>query len=266
MPAPLRNPFPFPNIFFFNLFVFIISIFFSTCYSIDEQGQALLTWKNSLNFSTTTDALQSWNASDRRPCSWFGIHCNMNGQVEKIILKSIDLQGSLPWNFQPLKFLNTLVISSANLTGTIPKEFGDYLNLVLIDVSDNSISGEIPVEICRLTKLQKLSLDANFLKGNIPLDIGNLSSLNHLTLFDNQLNGEIPKSIGKLRNLELFRAGGNQNLKGELPSEIGNCTNLVVLGIAETSISRDPAIVYWDAEKASDHSNLCIFAFRSNSR
>ncbi|KAL3503662.1 hypothetical protein ACH5RR_038111 [Cinchona calisaya] len=238
MPAPLRNPLLSPptNIFFFiTLLLSINYLFLSPCYSIDVQGQALLTWKDSLNKSK--DALQSWDPSDRSPCNWVGIQCNSNGQVVEIILKSVDLQGSLPSNLQSLKFLNTLVLASANLTGTIPKEFGDYLDLTFIDVSDNSISGEIPVEICKLSKLQTLSLHTNFLEGSIPSQVGNLSSLKFLTLYDNQLSGEIPTSIGKLRNLEVFRAGGNQNLKGQLPSEIGNCSNLVMLGIAETSIS-----------------------------
>ncbi|KAL3508331.1 hypothetical protein ACH5RR_027732 [Cinchona calisaya] len=239
MPAPLRNPIlhPPPNIlFFFTLLVSINCLFFfSPCYSIDVQGQALIAWKNSLNNSK--DALQSWDASQQNPCNWFGIQCNSNGQVVKISLKSVNLEGPLPSNFQPLKFLNTLILSSANLTGPIPKEFGDYQELTFIDISDNSISGEIPVEICRLRKLQTLSLNTNFLEGSIPSEVGNLSSLTLLTLFDNQLSGEIPPSIGNLGNLEVFRAGGNQNLKGQLPSEIGNCTNLVVLGIAETGIS-----------------------------
>lgn len=209
--------------------------FFSSSYSIDVQGQALLTWKNGLNSSA--DALNSWNSADPSPCNWFGIHCNSNGDVVRVNLKSIDLQGPLPSNFQPLKSLNALILSSTNLTGSIPREFGDYLELTLIDVSDNSISGEIPVEICRLTKLQTLCLNTNFIEGGIPIDIGNLSSLRNLLLFDNQLIEEIPKSIGKLRNLESFRAGGNQNLKGELPWEIGNCSSLVMLGLAETSIT-----------------------------
>ncbi|KAA8523526.1 hypothetical protein F0562_009949 [Nyssa sinensis] len=235
MPAPLRNPLLSANIFSFTLLLSINFLFFSSCYSIDVQGQALLTWKNSLNSST--DALRSWNYADQSPCNWFGIHCNSNGEVVKISLKSVDLQGPLPSNFQSLKSLNTLILSLTNLTGTIPKEFGEYHELSLIDISDNSISGGIPEEICSLSKLQNLSLYTNFLEGEIPLDIGNLSSLVYLTLYDNQLSGEIPKSIGKLSNLKIFRAGGNQNLKGELPWEIGNCTNLVVLGLAETSIS-----------------------------
>ncbi|KAK4484742.1 hypothetical protein RD792_007335 [Penstemon davidsonii] len=217
------------------LLLSIYSLLFFISYSIDEQGQALLTWKNTLNSST--NLLQSWNSSHKSPCNWVGIYCDSDGHVVKISLKSLNLQGSLPSNFQTLKFLNTLILSSTNLTGTIPKEFGDYLELVSIYISDNAISGEIPLELCNLKKLQFLSLNTNSLKGSIPLDIGNLYNLKELMLFDNQLSGEIPKSIGKLSNLEAFRAGGNQNLKGELPFEIGNCTSLLVLGLAETSIS-----------------------------
>uniref|UniRef100_F6I583 non-specific serine/threonine protein kinase n=1 Tax=Vitis vinifera TaxID=29760 RepID=F6I583_VITVI len=237
MPATLRNLLLSPNIFSFS-FTFLLSInslFFSCCFSIDEQGQALLTWKNGLNSST--DVLRSWNPSDPSPCNWFGVHCNPNGEVVQISLRSVDLQGPLPSNFQSLNSLKSLILPSANLTGTIPKEFGEYRELALIDLSGNSITGEIPEEICRLSKLQSLSLNTNFLEGEIPSNIGNLSSLVYLTLYDNQLSGEIPKSIGELTKLEVFRAGGNQNLKGELPWEIGNCTNLVMIGLAETSIS-----------------------------
>ncbi|OIT00566.1 PREDICTED: probable LRR receptor-like serine/threonine-protein kinase At4g26540 [Nicotiana attenuata] len=234
MPAPSTNPF---LLLFSNIFLFLSfnSLFFSSCYSIDVQSQALVAWKKTLNSSN--DVLKSWNALDKSPCNWFGIHCNSNGQVVSISLKSVNLQGPLPSNFQPLKFLNTLVLSSANLSGPIPKEFGDYLELNLIDISDNSITGTIPQEICRLNKLQILSLSSNYLEGDIPSEIGNLSSLKNLLIYDNQLSGEIPKGIGKLSNLEEFRAGGNQNLKGELPLEIGNCSNLVFLGLAETGIS-----------------------------
>lgn len=236
MPAALRHLLFSQNIFSFTLLLISINfLFFSACDAIDEQGQALLTWKNSLNSST--DALSSWNPADRSPCKWFGIHCNSNGEVVEMSLKAMDLQGSLPSVFQPLKSLKMLIISSCNLTGSIPKEFGDYRELIFIDLSGNSLSGEIPTEICRLRKLESLYLNTNFLEGEIPSDIGNLSSLAYLTLYDNQLSGKIPKSIGALSKLQVFRAGGNQNLKGELPWEIGNCSNLVMLGLAETSIS-----------------------------
>ncbi|KAK4341941.1 hypothetical protein RND71_037757 [Anisodus tanguticus] len=217
------------------LLLLLLFSFLSSCYTFDVQSQTLLAWKKTLNSSN--DVLTTWDDANKSPCYWFGIHCNTKGHVVSISLKSVDLQGPLPSNFQPLKFLNTLVLSSTNLSGPIPKEFGDYLELSLLDISDNSITGTIPQELCRLTKLQILSLSSNFLEGDIPYDIGNLSRLEKILIYDNQISGEIPKGIGKLNNLEQFRAGGNQNLKGELPLDIGNCSNLVFLGLAETSIS-----------------------------
>ncbi|KAI3417061.1 Protein kinase domain-containing protein [Psidium guajava] len=237
MPATLRNLLLFPNIFSFTFtsLLLINCHLFSCCECIDIQGQALLTWKKSLNSSA--DALRSWNPLEPTPCKWLGIRCDLNGEVIEVSLRSVDLQGTLPFNFQSLKSLKSLVLSSTNLTGTIPKEFGEYQELSLIDLSDNSLSGEIPEEICRLRKLRTLSLDANLLEGKIPDAIGNLSSLTYLTLYENQLSSDIPRSIGALSKLEVFRAGGNKNLRGELPLEIGNCTNLVMLGFAETSLS-----------------------------
>uniref|UniRef100_A0A7N0RCF3 non-specific serine/threonine protein kinase n=1 Tax=Kalanchoe fedtschenkoi TaxID=63787 RepID=A0A7N0RCF3_KALFE len=225
MPAILRN---------LLLFLTLNSIFLC-CFSIEDQGRALLEWKKSLNISG--DALKSWSSLDQSPCNWVGVRCNSNGDVVELSLKSMDLQGPLPSNLQALKSLKTLVLSSTNLTGAIPKQLGDYHGLTIIDLSDNSLTGEIPVEICGLSRLETLALNTNLLEGGIPSEIGNLTNLVYLTLYDNQLTSTIPKSVGRMIKLETFRAGGNQNLKGELPWEIGNCSNLVILGLAETSIS-----------------------------
>ncbi|OWM85899.1 LRR receptor-like serine/threonine-protein kinase [Punica granatum] len=222
-----------------NLLLIIISLLLlsTSAHCIDLQGQALLSWKNSLDSSA--EVLSSWKPSDSSPCQWFGIRCGSNGEVVEVSIKEVDLKGSLLSNlyFQQLKSLKSLVLSSTNLTGTVPRELGDYAELRLIDLSDNALSGEIPPEICGLRNLRSLSLNSNSLEGGIPSCIGNLSSLEYLTLYDNQLKGEIPRSIGELRNLQVFRVGGNQNIRGELPDEIGNCSNLILLGLAETSIS-----------------------------
>ncbi|KAE9598567.1 hypothetical protein Lal_00021044 [Lupinus albus] len=236
MPRSLRNLLLYPKILYLTLLLSLNSIFFTCCYSLNEQGQALLAWKNSLN--STQDALASWNTLATSPCNWFGVHCNSQEDVVEIKLKSVNLQGSLPLYSQSLMLsLKILILSSTNITGKIPKDIGEYQELIFIDLSGNSLTGEIPEDICRLRKLQSLSLHTNFLEGNVPSNIGNVSSLVNLTLYDNKLSGEIPKSIGSLRKLQVFRAGGNKNLKGELPWEIGNCTNLITLGLAETSIS-----------------------------
>ncbi|CAN0857892.1 Leucine-rich repeat receptor-like serine/threonine-protein kinase RGI4 [Linum grandiflorum] len=220
----------------------LLFLLFNTCYSIDPQGQSLLTWKQTLlNSSSSAPAaallLSSWNPSHPNPCNWFGIRCNSNYDVVELTLRDVNLQGPLPSNLHSLPNLHSIVLSSTNLTGSIPKHFGSYTKLTLLDLSDNSLSGEIPFEIFMLPNLQTLALNTNLLEGAIPAQIGNLSRLITLTLYDNQLSGEIPRSIGSLTSLQIFRAGGNKNLKGQVPYEIGNCSELVILGLAETSIS-----------------------------
>ncbi|GJN15864.1 hypothetical protein PR202_gb02809 [Eleusine coracana subsp. coracana] len=212
---------------------------FAPCHCVNEQGQALLRWKNSMNATAGGDALASWKASDASPCRWLGVSCDARGDVVSLSIKSVDLGGALPsLDLRPLRSsLKTLVLSGANLTGAIPKQLGDLAELTTLDLSKNQLSGAIPPELCRLGKLQSLALNTNSLRGAIPDAIGNLTSLTHLTLYDNELSGVIPGSIGNLKKLEVLRAGGNQALKGPLPPEIGGCGELTMLGLAETGMS-----------------------------
>ncbi|KAK6153274.1 hypothetical protein DH2020_012913 [Rehmannia glutinosa] len=215
--------------------LFFFFFFFTPVFAVNPQGEALLSWKRSLNGQI--EGLSNWDPSDETPCRWFGIFCNFKNEVVELNLKDIDLLGNVPANFTSLVSLNKLVLSGTNLTGAIPQTLGDLQELRLLDLSDNALSGEIPGSIFHLPRLEKLYLNTNRLEGSIPMDIGNLTGLLELTLYDNQLVGEIPGSIGNLKRLQVIRAGGNKNLQGPLPQEIGNCTNLAMLGLAETSIS-----------------------------
>ncbi|KAJ6776750.1 LEUCINE-RICH REPEAT RECEPTOR-LIKE PROTEIN KINASE FAMILY PROTEIN-RELATED [Salix koriyanagi] len=225
MSATLRNLSLSPNIFSsFTLLLSISSLFLHSCYSsIDEQGQALLAWRDSLN--TSTGVLNSWNP---------------------FRLQSMQM---------PLKSLKSLILSSTNLTGAIPKAFGDYLELTLIDLSDNSLSGEIPEEICRLRELQNLSLHTNFLEGAIPSDyrffraggnknlkgelpqeIGSCANLVVLGLAETSISGSLPSSIGKLKRIQTI-AIYTALLSGAIPEEIGDCSELQNLYLYQNSIS-----------------------------
>ncbi|KAK8576523.1 hypothetical protein V6N13_032444 [Hibiscus sabdariffa] len=61
--------------------------------------------------------------------------------------------------------------------------------------------------------------------------------LEFVDLSGNLLSGEIPSGIGNLKKFEVFRAGGNKNLKGSIPKEIGNCNELQNLYLYQNSIS-----------------------------
>lgn len=201
--------------------------------AVDFQGQTLLSWRQTLNGSELGD----WDSRDDNPCKWIGITCSPEGLVTQIDLQSMELLGTVPSQFGSLKSLQSLVLSETNLSGSIPKEIGDYSGLVLLDLSGNRLTGKIPVEISKLKNLQTLILNSNMLQGIIPPELGNCTGLVNLILYDNQLEGKIPADLGRLRSLELFRAGGNENIEGVLPDELGNCSNLTMLGLAETTIS-----------------------------
>lgn len=216
-------------------FLILVMPYLRSASAVNPQGQALLSWKTSLNGSL--EALSDWNPADETPCWWFGVACNSNNEIVELSLRYVDLLGYVPSNLSSLRSLQKVVLPGTNLTGSIPKEIGSLPELTYLDLSDNALTGAIPSELCGLPKLEQLYLNSNRLEGSIPALIGNLTSLAWLTLYDNQVSGEIPTGIGKLSNLEVVRAGGNKNLGGPLPQEIGNCTKLVMLGLAETSIS-----------------------------
>ena len=70
--------------------------------------------------------------------SWFGITVN-NDNVEKIILKYNNLQGTIPAVLGGLGFLTTLELNSNQLSGSVPSSF-IYLNLLThLDIGYNAL-------------------------------------------------------------------------------------------------------------------------------
>ena len=68
--------------------------------SLNVEGQWLMQWKSSLNYTdnTTVDPTKSWKASASTPCKWTGIICT-NGSVTSINLHNyMALNGTVPQN------------------------------------------------------------------------------------------------------------------------------------------------------------------------
>lgn len=206
--------------------------------AINEQGQALLNWKLSLNGSN--EALYNWNPKNENPCGWFGITCNRNREVVEVVLRYVNLPGKLPLNFSPLSSLNRLVLSGVNLTGSIPKEIGGLTQLHTLELSDNGLTGAIPSEICALVNLEQLYLNSNQLEGSIlgpvPEEIGNCSSLVILGLAETSISGFLPASLGRLKKLQTL-AIYTALLSGQIPHELGDCTELQNIYLYENSLS-----------------------------
>nr|CAC20842.1 receptor protein kinase [Pinus sylvestris] len=223
---------------FFNADRFL-SYYHSMTFAVNQEGQALLPGRKLLAMELHEPFFESWDPRHENPCKWTGVICSLDHEnlVTEINIQSVQIAGNVPSQFAVLGSLRSLVISAANLTGSIPAEIGGYESLEILDLSGNRLRGNIPAEISKLKNLKSLILNSNQLQGSIPAEIGNCHNLVDLVVFDNQLSGKIPAELGRLANLEVFRAGGNENIEGTLPDELSNCTNLVTLGLAETNIS-----------------------------
>ncbi|KAI6682836.1 hypothetical protein NL676_028749 [Syzygium grande] len=116
------NPWtPFTSLCFFS-FLLLVMPFLRLASAVNSQGQALLSWKTSLNGSL--EALSDWNWADEILCRWFGVTCNSNDGVAELSLRYVDMLGYVPTNLSLLHSLQKLVLSETNLTGSIPKEIG----------------------------------------------------------------------------------------------------------------------------------------------
>ncbi|XP_054798733.1 LRR receptor-like serine/threonine-protein kinase RGI2 isoform X3 [Prosopis cineraria] len=221
-----------------TLFIMFLNIpLFPSVYTLNQEGLSLLSWLSTFSSSDSATSFSSWNPTDKSPCKWDYIKCSKDGFVSDIVITSVNLRSSFPKQLLSFGHLTALVISNGNLTGEIPSSVGNLSSLVSLDLSFNALTGTIPAEIGKLPNLQWLKLNSNSLHGEIPTEIGNCSKLRLLELYDNQLSGKIPREIGHLKDLEMFRAGGNQGIHGEIPMQISNCKALTFLGLADTGIS-----------------------------
>ncbi|NJP07719.1 MAG: hypothetical protein HC837_19925 [Chloroflexaceae bacterium] len=70
--------------------------------------------------------------------------------------------------------MERLLLSSNNLSGSIPPELGNLTNLRELDLSYSDLSGSIPPELGNLTNLWMLDLSHNYLSGDIPRELMNI--------------------------------------------------------------------------------------------
>ncbi|KAK4285842.1 hypothetical protein QN277_002482 [Acacia crassicarpa] len=156
--------------------------------------------------------------------------------VTNIVLKGLNLQGTLPRELVNLPYLREIDLARNYLSGTIPKEWGSLKHLVNISLLGNRLTGPIPAELGNLISLKSMVLEFNQLSGHLPPELGNLTHIQRLFLTSNNFSGELPATFARLTRLIDFRIGGNQ-FSGEIPSFIGSWTNLVKLVIQGSGLS-----------------------------
>ncbi|NNF33244.1 MAG: hypothetical protein HKN68_04000, partial [Saprospiraceae bacterium] len=239
---------------FFSAFLFIVETADGQC---DAQYDALMDIYNATSG-------ENWNnndnwGSDCDICDWYGISCDVNGNVTGINLYNNGLSGSLPDVFFSLPFLENFDVYNCDLNGPIPATLSSLNNLRHLNLSRNRFTGDIPREFFRLPQIQNLYLRNNLLEGSlpdtitsstlinlwinnnsisgiIPSAIGNLSSLQTFYFYRNNINGNIPPEIGQSGALRIM-SGYNNQLAGNLPSTLEALSNLEELNLSNNNIS-----------------------------
>ncbi|KAM3197340.1 hypothetical protein ACQJBY_072792 [Aegilops geniculata] len=216
----------------------------------DDDGAALLAFKEGITSGGSPGPLGSWNSSASF-CSWEGVTCgSSSGRVVALDLSSHGLAGTLPAAIGNLTSLRTLNLSFNWFHGGIPASLGRLRRLHTLDLSDNSLSSMLPdnMSLCTgmtalvlgsnnlgglipsslggtLTNLKKLSLTNNSFTGAVPASLANLSSLQHLDLSINRLEGSIPPGLGGLRSISHLDLSAN-GFSGALPRSLYNLSLL----------------------------------------
>lgn len=178
----------------------------------DELASLMDLWNITSHSSTGWTQSRGWYAWDvaticapSPSIAWFGVTCDHDGHIKKLIL------------------------NANNLVGYIPSSIGHLKWLTQVDFSWNTLNTSLDV-YCSLSSLQSLSLDSLGMVGSIPVCLSSLP----LTLFSVQLNhltGYFPSFFNQLVNLTVINFGTNA-LEGPLP-DLSALTQMQTLNIAD---------------------------------
>jgi hypothetical protein len=123
-----------------------------------------------LGFLTNTSECE-WNADYRRPDGSVlqqGVICNgAPNQVQKLVLQTIGLSGSLP------------------------REIGHLHSVTHMHIDSNKLTGTLPQTIHQMSRLRELTATRNLFSGHLPTFLGRMSDLRHVELSKNKFSGHL---------------------------------------------------------------------------
>ncbi|XP_041003295.1 receptor protein kinase-like protein ZAR1 isoform X1 [Juglans microcarpa x Juglans regia] len=239
---------------------FLMCNFFAIVGSLNDEGSALLSFKQSLE-NNSNSHLYNWNSYDESPCSWNGVTCREEKVISlaipnrklvgfipaslgkltslrRVNLRNNKIYGSLPAELFDAAELKSLVLSGNSLSGPIPREIGKLRNLKTLDLSQNSFNGSIPSSLVQCGRLKKLVLGQNSLTGSVPDEFGNsLITLQRVDLSFNKLSGPIPSTMGNLSSLEGTLDLSHNFLNGPIPASLGSLPPRVYIDLSYNNLS-----------------------------
>lgn len=130
------------------------------CNSIDEEGRALLRFREGVEFDPY-GGLSNWGKPGVDHCFWYGVVCSKDGRVMSLNLRDLCLEGRLTSEIRKLINLKSLVLHNNLFSGNIPEEITELSELEVLDLGQNNFSGFFSLELLRLTSLKVLVLGNN---------------------------------------------------------------------------------------------------------
>ncbi|CAM8950744.1 unnamed protein product [Rhodiola kirilowii] len=242
------------------LFTFLFCSQFDLIEPLNDEGYALLSFKNSIT-QDIEGSLRNWNSSDSSPCTWNGITCKDGivvalsipkkklygflpsslaslSQLRHVNLRNNRLYGGLPVALFDVQGLQSLVLYGNSFTGSLPLEIGKVKTLQNLDLSQNLFNGSMPRTLLECRRLRILDLSRNNFTGSLPDEFGSsLDMLEKLDISYNKFSGLIPDDIGKLSNLQGTVDFSHNEFSGVIPSSLGNLPEKVYIDLTYNNLS-----------------------------
>lgn len=161
----------------------------------------------------------NWMTS-KNECSWFGVNCDMWGNVVELDLGFNELNGLLPRELALLQKIQEVDFHGNDLQGVLPHSIMHaWKKCRILRLHMNGFFGSVHTEIGLMTNLQELHLFGNYFGGALPTELANLKKLEKLDVYANALEGKIPSQLGELKRLKELDVHDNF-LVGRMPTEV----------------------------------------------
>lgn len=157
-------------------------------------------WTRCSRYSTSPCIVGGHFLGSNSECLWYGVNCNLSGQIFRIDFEDNNLVGSIASELGSLVELTSLALEKGDLEGTLPSTLGQLSKLETLDLDYNRLSGDIPPEIVGAQALKMIDLNDNKLSGGLQY-LSQLNNLERLWIHSNVLVGPVPSSFGNIPRL-----------------------------------------------------------------
>lgn len=181
-----------------------------------------------------------WNAKYERPDKSvldMGLICSDDEkQVEKIVLQTVGLSGSIPREIGNFHALSHLHLDKNELTGSLPHRLDRLHELRELTATRNSLGGHLPPFIAHMSSLRHLELSKNEFEGHLEYPFGGIvtSPLVVLALDNNKFNGPVG-SLHTLHKLEELYLNDNF-FSHHVSNNLENHTKLAIVDMSSNNM------------------------------